>query len=52
MTGLIESFRNVLVYGQAPAMTDLLPSILGAGVALAVGAWYFGATEARFADVI
>jgi lipopolysaccharide transport system permease protein len=52
MTGLIESFRAVLIEGVVPDMTVLLPSIIGAIVAIVVGTWYFSSTEPRFADVI
>lgn len=52
MTGLIESFRRVLIEGNAPDPSVLGPSIVGAFLALAIGAWYFAMTEARFADVI
>lgn len=52
MTGLVESYRRVLVYGFGPELELLLPAIIGAGVALLVGTWYFAATQKRFADVI
>jgi lipopolysaccharide transport system permease protein len=52
MTGIVVSFRRVLVYGEAPTMTALLPSLIGAAVFFLVGVWYFGAVERRFADVI
>jgi ABC-type polysaccharide/polyol phosphate export permease len=52
MAGLVESFRSVLVYGSAPDLTLLLPTIVGALVVFALGTWYFSATEPRFADVI
>jgi ABC-type polysaccharide/polyol phosphate export permease len=52
MTGLIESFRTVMIAGHAPDLGVLTPSMIGAAVALAVGIWYFGSTEPRFADVI
>jgi ABC-type polysaccharide/polyol phosphate export permease len=52
MTGLIASFRRVLIAGHAPDLGVLLPSMIGAVVALLIGVWYFGATESRFADVI
>lgn len=52
MTGLVESFRGILVYGTGLHLDLLLPSIAGAIFFLVVGAWYFGTTEARFADVI
>lgn len=52
MTGLVESFRRVLLYGQPPDPAMLLPTVVGAVGVLALGSWYFAATEARFADVI
>jgi ABC-type polysaccharide/polyol phosphate export permease len=52
MTGLIESFRAVLIEGVVPDPVILLPSIIGTVVALVVGTWYFASTEPRFADVI
>lgn len=52
MTGLIESFRRVLVYGEPPRFGLLLPAVVGAAAALLVGVWYFGSTESRFADVV
>jgi lipopolysaccharide transport system permease protein len=58
MSGLIESFHTVLIdapaegWGGPPDPTVLLPSIIGAVVALLVGTWYFASTEPRFADVI
>lgn len=52
MTGVVESFRRILVGGRAPDVGLLLPAAIGAAVALVVGFWYFHATESRFADVI
>jgi lipopolysaccharide transport system permease protein len=52
MTGLVVSFRNVLIFGEPPAFTTLLPSIVGAAILLLLGYWYFSSTEHRFADVI
>jgi len=52
MTGVVDSFRRVLVYGQSPEIGVLWPTLLGTGVVLLLGWWYFGATEGRFADVL
>jgi lipopolysaccharide transport system permease protein len=52
MTGLIESFRDVLINGHAPDPGLLTPSIVGTVLVFVLGAWYFNATEPRFADVI
>jgi len=52
MTGLIESFRDVLIEGRLPELNMLMPSVIGAVVVLAIGTSYFAATEKRFADVI
>jgi lipopolysaccharide transport system permease protein len=52
MTGVVESFRSILVYGQPPDASVLLPSTVGAAALFLVGWWYFSAVEHRFADVI
>jgi len=52
MTGLVEVFREVLAFGDAPSIGMLAPSIIGAAALVLVGAWYFTATEERFADAI
>jgi lipopolysaccharide transport system permease protein len=52
MTGLVESFREVLLYGRAPTMELLAPSLIGALVLVAVGSWYFSVVENRFADAL
>lgn len=52
MTGLVESFRRILVFGQGPELGILVPAIVGAVVALVIGSLYFRATESRFADMI
>jgi ABC-type polysaccharide/polyol phosphate export permease len=52
MTGLVVSFRRVLVFGRPPDLDLLLPTIIGAIGFFVVGWWYFRSTEPRFADVI
>jgi lipopolysaccharide transport system permease protein len=52
MTGLVENAHRILAYGQMPEWTLLVPSALGALVAVVWGSWYFSATENRFADVV
>lgn len=52
MTGIVEIFRQILAYGEAPSMALVIPATIGAITALLVGVWYFAATEERFADVI
>jgi lipopolysaccharide transport system permease protein len=52
MTGVVESFRDILVYGQAPDVFVLMPSAAGATALLLFGWWYFSTVEHRFADVI
>lgn len=52
MTGLIESFRTVLIDKTGPELGLLTPSLIGAVAALAIGGWYFAAIEHRFADVV
>ena len=52
MTGLIASFREVLLYGRNPSFEILIPGLIGATLLLVIGSWYFHATESRFADVL
>jgi lipopolysaccharide transport system permease protein len=52
MTGLVESYRAILIYGQTPDVGLLVPAIVGSVVFFLAGVWYFGSTEPRFADVI
>jgi lipopolysaccharide transport system permease protein len=52
MTGVVESFRRILVDGKAPDFGVLLPAVLGAAAVLFVGTWYFRGVESRLADVM
>jgi lipopolysaccharide transport system permease protein len=52
MTGIVEMFRQILAYGEAPSMDLLFVAVIGALVMLAIGTWYFAVTEERFADVV
>ncbi|MGH2704405.1 MAG: ABC transporter permease [Actinomycetota bacterium] len=52
MTGLVESFRGVLIAGTSPSAELWLPAVAGAILAFAIGSWYFSSTERRFADVL
>ncbi|MGH2792387.1 MAG: ABC transporter permease [Actinomycetota bacterium] len=52
MTGLVESFRDVLVNGAIPDLGLLWPTMAGAVGLLVIGSWYFSSVETRFADVV
>ena len=52
MTGLVVSFRRAVLFGEAPDMAVLWPTVAGAAGAFLIGWWYFSSTEPRFADVI
>ena len=52
MTGIVESFRRVLVYGQRPEPGLILATLAGTAIVVILGWWYFRATEGRFADVL
>jgi lipopolysaccharide transport system permease protein len=52
MTGIVDSFRRVLIVGASPEGEVLIVAIIGAASSLIVGAWYFTATQRRFADVV
>lgn len=52
MTGIVESFRNVLIDGTLPSIQVLWPSLVGAVGFFLIGVWYFSQTEPRMADVV
>jgi ABC-type polysaccharide/polyol phosphate export permease len=52
LTGLIESFRRTLAYGQAPSFSLLWPAAVGSVTLFVAGSWYFTRMEGRFADVV
>lgn len=52
MTGLIQQFRLLLLKGRGLEIHLLAWPLIGSILVLALGAWYFGATEERFADVV
>jgi lipopolysaccharide transport system permease protein len=51
MAGVIEAYRAVLLYGQAPDGTFGLSAVV-AVVVLLVGYWFFKRVEPKFADVV
>ena len=52
MTGVVESFRDILIHGTAPDPELLMPAMIGAAGLLLLGSWYFSSVETRFADVV
>jgi lipopolysaccharide transport system permease protein len=52
MTGLVASFREVILVGRPPSMELLTPSLIATGVLMLVGIWYFSSVEHRFADAL
>ncbi len=52
MTGIIASFRSVLIAGEIPPAEVFLPALIGSIVTFVIGTWYFAVTEDRFADVV
>ena len=52
MSGLIENYRRVTVYGLMPDWAMLLPSVCIGLFALVVGYAYFKHAEGTFADII
>jgi len=52
MTGLIDSYRSVVLYGDAPNLPDLIPSALISASLLVTAYMYFKRSEVRFADII
>ena len=52
MAGVIDAYRQILVWGQMPAPASLLPALV-ISMATIIGAYaYFKWSEAEFADVI
>lgn len=52
MAGIINAYREILLYGRLPELVTLLPAII-ISVVLLIGAYaYFKWAEAEFADVI
>jgi lipopolysaccharide transport system permease protein len=52
MTGIIESYRNVLIKGSAPQLSYIGLAAAGAVVLFVLGYFYFKRIEMSFADVI
>jgi len=52
MSGLIENYRRVTVYGLMPDWLMMIPAILIASVLFIVGYAYFKHAEGTFADII
>ena len=51
MAGIIESYRAVLLNGNAPEPYLILAGLIALGTLL-VGYWFFKRVEFQFADVI
>ena len=51
MAGVIEAYRDVLIYGRLPG-TYLVPSALVAVVVFISGYWFFRRVEFQFADIV
>ncbi len=51
MAGIIESYRDVLIYGQMPG-AYLLPAAVISAVILVIGYWLFKRVEPLFADIV
>jgi lipopolysaccharide transport system permease protein len=51
MAGLLTSYRDVLLFGQAPGPYFLLATVISIAVFIA-GFWFFRKVELRFADVV
>lgn len=52
MTGVVVSFRNVVMLDQPPALRLLAYDLLFAVVALAIGAWVFQRWQRLFAEIV
>jgi lipopolysaccharide transport system permease protein len=51
MAGIIEAYRDVLIYNRLPG-DYLLPAVMSSAVILLLGYWFFKRVEYQFADII
>lgn len=51
MTGVIEGYRTVMLYGASPTSSFVLSTIVAFAILL-IGYWFFKRVEFKFADVI
>jgi|CXWL01.1.fsa_nt_gi lipopolysaccharide transport system permease protein len=52
LAGIIETYRQVLLWGALPSPTLFLPAIFSALGVLVSGYWYFKSVEPQFADLV
>jgi lipopolysaccharide transport system permease protein len=52
MAGLIETWRMVLIMGEAPEARLMVSAVVGTIVICSLGYWFFKRVEMRFADIV
>ncbi|MFQ6030194.1 MAG: ABC transporter permease [Dehalococcoidia bacterium] len=52
MAGLIETWRTVLIVGEAPEMRLMASAVIGTLLVCALGYWFFKRVEMKFADIV
>lgn len=52
LTGLVDSYRRILLTGQSPNFYYLLTSVAAGLILLTAGYWFYKRVDKRFADII
>lgn len=52
LTGLIDSYRKIFLFGQPPNFYHLISSVVGGFILLIFGYWLYKRVDKRFADII
>ena len=51
MAGIIEAYRDILIYGKMPN-SYLVPAVIISIIVLLIGYWIFKRVEPQFADIV
>lgn len=52
LTGLIDSYRQIILFNQPPNFYHLISSVAGGAILLIVGYWFYKRVDKKFADII
>lgn len=52
LTGLIDSYRQIILFNQPPNFYHLISSVAGGTILLIVGYWFYKRVDKKFADII
>lgn len=52
LTGLVDSYRQIILFSQPPNFYHLISSIIGGLILLTSGYWFYKKVDKKFADII